>query len=105
MRLGPGLETRRRMLNTTSVKNPAILDKGTHSHGPTYDHYIANPDEAKSALHRNGNLPVSESNGVHSLQDVPVFATGPGAHLFGRVMDNTEVFFNFAEVLGLGLDE
>ncbi|KAK9752393.1 hypothetical protein K7432_018041, partial [Basidiobolus ranarum] len=77
---------------------------GTHSHGPTYDHYIANPDEAQSALHRNGNLPVSESNGVHSLQDVPVFATGPGAHLFGRVMDNTEIFFNFAEVLGLGFD-
>ncbi|ORX99243.1 alkaline phosphatase-like protein [Basidiobolus meristosporus CBS 931.73] len=92
-------------LNTTRVKNPAILDKGTHSHKPAYDSYIANPDEAEGALHRTGNLPVSESQGVHSLQDVPVFASGPGAHLFGRVMDNTEIFFNFAEALGLGQDE
>ena len=49
----------------------------------------------------SGNLPVSSSTGVHTLQDVPVFAAGPGADFFGRVMDNTEVFFGLAAALGL----
>jgi alkaline phosphatase len=35
------------------------------------------------------------------MQDVPIFASGPGAEAFGRVMDNTEVFFGMADAIGL----
>ncbi|KAF9312463.1 hypothetical protein BGZ91_006520, partial [Linnemannia elongata] len=43
-----------------------------------------------------------EQVGVHSLQDVPIFASGPGANLFAGIQDNTEIFHKIAEVLGLG---
>jgi alkaline phosphatase len=67
-----------------------------------YTSYIAAEGEHIDGLPKQGNIPVTEDNGVHSMTQVPVFAYGPGAHLFGRVMDNTEVFFNFAHALGLG---
>jgi len=43
------------------------------------------------------NSPVS----VHTLQDVPVFATGPGADYFGGSMENIELFFGMANAIGL----
>ena len=49
----------------------------------------------------SGNLPLNSSTGVHTLQDVPVFASGPGAAFFGQVMDNSEIFFGMANALGL----
>lgn len=63
--------------------------------------YIDNPDDDPNGIPMSGNLPVRSSTGVHTLQDVPVFAAGPGADFFGRVMDNTEVFFGLAAALGL----
>lgn len=63
--------------------------------------YIDNPDDDPNGIPMSGNLPLSSSTGVHTLQDVPVFAAGPGADFFGRVMDNTEVFFGLAAALGL----
>lgn len=63
--------------------------------------YVDNPDDDPNGILRSGTLPLNASTGVHSLQDVPVFASGPGAAFFGRVMDNTEVFFGLAAALGL----
>jgi alkaline phosphatase len=63
--------------------------------------YVNNPDDDPNGIPMSGNLPVESSTGVHTLQDVPVFASGPGAEYFGGVMDNTEVFFGMAAAIGL----
>jgi alkaline phosphatase len=63
--------------------------------------YVDNPDDDPNGITRSGNLPMGASDSVHSLQDVPIYATGPGADFFGRVIDNREFFFGFARALGL----
>jgi alkaline phosphatase len=63
--------------------------------------YMDNPDDDPNGIVMTGNLPLDSSTGVHTLQDVPVFAAGPGADFFGKVMDNTEIFFGMAYALGL----
>ncbi len=63
--------------------------------------YIDNPDDDPNGIVMSGNLPLESSTGVHTLQDVPVFASGPGADFFGQIMDNTEVFFGIAYALGV----
>ncbi|MFO7632731.1 MAG: alkaline phosphatase, partial [Caldilinea sp.] len=63
--------------------------------------YVNNPDDDPNGIVMSGNLPMNGSTGVHTLQDVPVFASGPGAAYFGRVMDNTDIFFGLAFALGL----
>lgn len=47
------------------------------------DNYYAYYKDAVTGFLVNGTLPVSESQGVHSLTDVPVFAMGPCQELFG----------------------
>jgi len=49
----------------------------------------------------NGNLPGTDTQAVHTLQDVPVNAMGPGAECFSGYLDNTDVFFCLANALGL----
>jgi alkaline phosphatase len=61
--------------------------------------FVANPDEVGIPI--SGNLPIGSTSGVHTLQDVAIFASGPGAEYFGRVMDNSEVFLGLAYALGL----
>ncbi|HAJ35803.1 MAG TPA: alkaline phosphatase [Chloroflexi bacterium] len=63
--------------------------------------YVDNPDDDPNGILLTGNLPLASSTGVHTLQDAPVFASGPGAAFFGRVMDNTEIFFGMAAALGV----
>ena len=63
--------------------------------------YVDNPDDDPNGIVMSGNLPMDSSTGVHTLQDVPVFASGPGAGFFGQVMDNTEIFFGIAYALGV----
>lgn len=63
--------------------------------------YTDNPDDDPNGILLTGNLPLRSGTGVHTLQDTPIFASGPGAEFFGRVMDNTEVFFGMAAALGL----
>ncbi len=48
-----------------------------------------------------GNIPVNESQEVHSADDIILNAQGPGAEYFHGVMDNTEVFFGMVRALGL----
>ena len=63
--------------------------------------YVDNPDDDPNGIPMSGNLALNSSTGVHTLQDVPVFAAGPGAAFFGQVMDNTELFFGMAYALGV----
>ena len=81
-------------VNVTRV--PAVANGDSHHH---YTEYIANPENAVHGINRVGTMSVTESVGVHSLQDVPIFASGPGSDLFAGIMDNTEVFHKIAEVL------
>ncbi len=50
----------------------------------------------------NGTLPPNESQGVHSLTDVPVYTKGPGGDAFRGVYDSTHIFFSMVAALGLG---
>ncbi|BFZ56009.1 hypothetical protein PYCC9005_003051 [Savitreella phatthalungensis] len=63
--------------------------------------YIVNPRDSPNGFVTNGTLPVSAPQGVHSLTDVPVYATGPGAELFSGTMNNIEVFQRMVGALQL----
>jgi len=69
----------------------------TYSANPKYEH------EGRAQL-REGNLPRSESSGVHAVDDGVLSATGPGADAFHGFMDNTEVFKAMVQALGIGWD-
>lgn len=51
---------------------------------------------------RIGNLPRTESTGVHSIDDLVVGARGPHADAFRGFMNSTEVFRIMSEALALG---
>ncbi|MCM3749536.1 alkaline phosphatase [Paenibacillus pasadenensis] len=75
------------------------------------DKYVANPQTLddpdapdKEKFHHTGTLPHDESTEVHSADDVPLMAHGPGSDNFTGTMDNTEVFYAMANALGLRLD-
>jgi alkaline phosphatase len=66
--------------------------------------YVAN-EQYKSvagAVLRQGNLPHSASDGVHSVDDGVLTAIGPGSEMVRGFMDNTEVFRVMVSALGLG---
>lgn len=63
--------------------------------------YVVDYRDAVTGFVINGTLPISESQGVHSLTDVPVFAQGPCQELFGGVYNNIDIFFGMANCLGL----
>lgn len=62
---------------------------------------VDNPDRDPGAELQIGNLPVNQTNCVHTVEDVGVFASGPGAARFNAVQDNTELFFGMTSALGL----
>ncbi|KAG0326704.1 hypothetical protein BG000_001264 [Podila horticola] len=63
---------------------------------------VAKSKTSGNGILKTGTMSTFEQVGVHSLQDVPIFASGPGSNLFAGIQDNTEVFHKIAEVLGLG---
>src|SRR5215471_8697627 len=63
--------------------------------------WVANKQRAGDGELQTGNLPSSENNEVHTVEDVPLTASGPGAEQFHKAMDNTEVFFAIVNALGL----
>jgi alkaline phosphatase len=65
------------------------------------DAAIANIKRDPEGTFYPGNIPANESQEVHSADDVPLSAGGPGADYFKGVMDNTEVFFGIVRALGL----
>jgi len=62
---------------------------------------IDNPDDDPNGILLTGNL--SSRSGVHTLQDIPVFAGGPGADFFRGTYHQSEVFFGMAAAIGLDL--
>ncbi|KAF9936159.1 hypothetical protein BGZ75_007021 [Mortierella antarctica] len=86
-------------VNINGTRVPAVIKSNSHHHYPVFD---ANPLDAPHGINKDGTLPVTDNVGVHSLQDVPIFASGPGSHLFAGIQDNTEIFHKISEVLGLG---
>lgn len=73
--------------------SPAIMANGKA---------VANPKRApQGGKLIEGNIPTSDPSEVHSADDVPLTAEGPGAEYFKGVMDNTEVFYGIVRALGL----
>lgn len=63
--------------------------------------YVDNPDDDPNGIFQAGNLRPGDSTGVHTLQDVPVFASGPGAEYFNGSYHQHEIFFGMAAAIGL----
>ena len=57
------------------------------------------------AQFREGNLPRNADSGVHSIDDVVIFAMGAGAQKVHGYMENSQVFRIMAEVLAAGRSE
>ncbi|KAH8908326.1 alkaline phosphatase [Coniochaeta sp. PMI_546] len=83
------------------VKKDGPRTPATASGGASDDYYV-NPADNPGGFVVNGTLPTSESQGVHSLTDVPVYALGPCQATFGGTYSNIDVFYKIAECLGLG---
>lgn len=69
--------------------------------------YVANEafKNVSGAQFRPGNLPRSESTGVHAIDDLVLHARGPNAEAFKGFMDSTEVFRIIAEAMALGQNQ
>jgi len=80
-------------LHTNEPRVPAVT---------SVDGYISNPADNPDGFSVSGTLGVDEAQGVHSLQDVSVFASGPGSEAFRGVYNNIDVFFKIADALALG---
>ncbi|MDB1086142.1 alkaline phosphatase [Streptomyces sp. ACA25] len=76
------------------LRQPALLDEDT-------GRAVANPGRDPHAELRTGNLPHPETHCVHTVEDVPVFASGPGAERVNGFLDNTELFFVLMHALQL----
>ncbi|AWK88350.1 alkaline phosphatase [Azospirillum thermophilum] len=81
---------------TEGIFFPTVKDKDGN--------YVANEAyrAVPGAVLVQGNMPRSESNGVHAADDVLLTAMGPGSERIHGFMDNTDVFRVMAEALGLG---
>ncbi len=64
---------------------------------------VDNPERDPGAVVQIGNLPLDQTNCVHTVEDVYVIASGPGAPGFNGVLDNTEVFHRMMDALGIEL--
>jgi len=62
---------------------------------------VPNPKRDDQAELQTGNLNFGETNSVHTVEDVGIWASGPGAERFNALLDNTEVFFSVMDALGL----
>lgn len=69
------------------------------------DDYYVNPEDNEGGIVLNGTLPVENSQGVHSLTDVPIYAMGPCQELFQGTFNSIDIFYNMAECFGLGRGE
>lgn len=62
---------------------------------------VPNPQKDPNGELQIGNIPSNSTSGVHTMEDVPLTASGPGSQLLKGVYDNTEVFFAMVHALGL----
>ncbi|MBC7870957.1 MAG: alkaline phosphatase [Chitinophagaceae bacterium] len=63
--------------------------------------FIDNPDDDPNGIVQVENIPIDGEDSYHSMTDVPIYATGPGADFFGRVIENREFFFGMMRAIGL----
>ncbi|HEY3061112.1 MAG TPA: alkaline phosphatase [Chloroflexota bacterium] len=73
----------------------------TSSDLPAGANVLPNSEHDPDAELQLGNLPLDQSNAVHTVDDVPIVASGPGAARFNATLDNTEVFFAIMDALGI----
>lgn len=82
---------------TSGPRNPTTSD----AHGD----YIGNPKDAAGknghGLPWSSNLPIGESQGVHSMSDVFMYSNGPSSDLFKKTIENWEIYFKMAEAMDL----
>jgi len=78
------------------ARTPAVPITGLGAN----NNYV-NYKDAVTGFVINGSLPVSDSQGVHSLTDVPVFAMGPCQQSFAGVYNSIDIFFGIANCFGL----
>ncbi|WP_432544163.1 alkaline phosphatase [Kineococcus sp. SYSU DK002] len=76
------------------LAQPALEDPATEQAFP-------NPDRDPGAVVQIGNLPLDETNCVHTVEDVFIGASGPGSQRFAKLLDNTDVFHGVCAALGL----
>lgn len=62
---------------------------------------VPNPARDPAAELQTGNLPFDQTSCVHTVEDVSVYASGPGATRFNAFLDNTELFHAMIDALGL----
>lgn len=74
--------------------DPAVIDDET-------GRAVPNPQRDPDAELQLGNLPVASTTCVHTVEDVSIFASGPGSHRFNAFLDNTEVFHRMIDALGI----
>ena len=101
------------MTNTTAARELFGRERG-----PDGD-LIANVDDQPGGFTQTGNLPPTSNSGVHSLTDVPVYASGPGSEMFRGVYNSSacnlalswlcsdavltvDIFYKIADALMLG---
>ncbi|PRY14177.1 alkaline phosphatase [Kineococcus rhizosphaerae] len=76
------------------LAQPALED-------PVTERAYPNPARDPGSVVQIGNLPLDETNCVHTVEDVFIGASGPGAQGFAKLLDNTEVFHTICAALGL----
>jgi len=69
------------------------------------DEAYANPEDGVGGFVVNGTLDTTQTQGVHSLTDVPVYAWGPCQNLFQGTFNNIDIFYKISECLGLGVQD
>ncbi|WP_432482893.1 alkaline phosphatase [Kineococcus esterisolvens] len=79
--------------------NPVLVQPALED--PATELAVPNPERDPGSVVQVGNLPLDQTNCVHTVEDVYVMASGPGAARFGAVLDNTEVFHAICDGLGL----
>lgn len=72
------------LTNTTAARELFLRERG-----PDGD-LIAQPGDQPGGFTQTGNLPPTSNSGVHSLTDVPVYATGPGSEMFRGVYNSSQ---------------
>ncbi|WP_432536820.1 alkaline phosphatase [Kineococcus arenarius] len=79
--------------------NPVLVQPALED--PATERAVPNPERDPGSVVQIGNLPLEETNCVHTVEDVNIMASGPGSERFNAVLDNTEVFHAVCDGLGL----
>ncbi|KAJ8612463.1 hypothetical protein MRB53_037392 [Persea americana] len=85
-------------VHKNGARTPAVNISGF----PSNDYFV-NYKDAVSGFIVNGTLSTDNSQGVHSLTDVPVFASGPCSDTFAGVYNSIDIFYKMANCFGLSV--